>query len=155
VDRGGEAVITPVARKHLLTNFLVTAVFDFDFFLQAHGGLQGTTRPTHYYVVWNEIKFNADQIQTLTHVSSPLPMPAFVLMATRHVGSELFVCSGYERCTCSLLSFHDIAIDSHSTGIALQPSVLRRHCLRAGAVLPPRVDAGHPAEWYDYRVLPE
>jgi eukaryotic translation initiation factor 2C len=45
----------------------VTAVYDFDFFLQAHGGLQGTTRPTHYYVVWDEIKFTADQMQTLTH----------------------------------------------------------------------------------------
>ncbi|KZT22267.1 argonaute-like protein [Neolentinus lepideus HHB14362 ss-1] len=45
----------------------VTAVYDFDFFLQAHGGLQGTTRPTHYYVVYDEIGFNADQLQGLTN----------------------------------------------------------------------------------------
>lgn len=45
----------------------VTAVYDFDFFLQAHGGLQGTTRPTHYYVVHDEVGFQADQLQGLTN----------------------------------------------------------------------------------------
>ncbi|KAF8128683.1 Piwi domain-containing protein [Boletus edulis] len=45
----------------------VTAVYDFDFFLQAHGGLQGTTRPTHYYVVHDEIRFRANEIQVLTN----------------------------------------------------------------------------------------
>ncbi|KAI6096159.1 ribonuclease H-like domain-containing protein [Pisolithus croceorrhizus] len=48
----------------------VTAVYHFDFFLQAHGGLQGTTRPTHYYVVHDENGFKADQIQGLTHALS-------------------------------------------------------------------------------------
>jgi hypothetical protein len=33
----------------------------------AHGGLQGTTRPTHYYVVHDEIGFDADTLQTLTN----------------------------------------------------------------------------------------
>ncbi|KAJ7764554.1 argonaute-like protein [Mycena maculata] len=45
----------------------VTAVYEFDFFLQAHGGLQGTTRPTHYYVVHDEIGFTADVLQVLTN----------------------------------------------------------------------------------------
>ncbi|KAJ7291279.1 argonaute-like protein, partial [Mycena rebaudengoi] len=45
----------------------VTAVYEFDFFLQAHGGLQGTTRPTHYYVVHDEIGFTADALQVLTN----------------------------------------------------------------------------------------
>jgi eukaryotic translation initiation factor 2C len=35
--------------------------------LLAHGGLQGSTRPTHYYVVHDEIGFNADTIQSLTN----------------------------------------------------------------------------------------
>ncbi|GBE83588.1 hypothetical protein SCP_0506430 [Sparassis crispa] len=45
----------------------ITAVYEFDFFLQAHGGLQGTTKPTHYYVVHDEIGFSADQLQGLTN----------------------------------------------------------------------------------------
>ncbi|KAF7329744.1 Argonaute-like protein [Mycena kentingensis (nom. inval.)] len=50
----------------------VTAVYDFDFFLQAHGGLQGTTRPTHYYVVHDEMGFTADVLQGLTNAVSYL-----------------------------------------------------------------------------------
>ncbi|KAF7305402.1 Argonaute-like protein [Mycena chlorophos] len=41
----------------------VTAVFDFDFYLQAHAGLQGTVRPTHYTVVYDELKLTADELQ--------------------------------------------------------------------------------------------
>ncbi|KAI9432931.1 argonaute-like protein [Lactarius indigo] len=48
----------------------VTAIYEYDFFLQAHGGLQGTTRPTHYYVVCNEMDLNADDLQTLTNAVS-------------------------------------------------------------------------------------
>ena len=32
----------------------------------AHGGLQGTTKPTHYTVVHDEMNFSADQLQRLT-----------------------------------------------------------------------------------------
>ncbi|KAI0341734.1 argonaute-like protein [Trametopsis cervina] len=45
----------------------VTAIYEHDFFLQAHCGLKGTTRPTHYYVVQDEIGFTADLLQTLTN----------------------------------------------------------------------------------------
>ncbi|KAG8740062.1 hypothetical protein FRC10_004782 [Ceratobasidium sp. 414] len=45
----------------------VTAIYDFDFFLQAHSGLQGTTRPTHYTVVHDDNAFTADRLQGLTH----------------------------------------------------------------------------------------
>ncbi|KAG8690952.1 hypothetical protein FRC08_010309 [Ceratobasidium sp. 394] len=45
----------------------VTAIYDFDFYLQAHSGLQGTTRPTHYTVVHDDNAFTADRLQGLTH----------------------------------------------------------------------------------------
>jgi eukaryotic translation initiation factor 2C len=54
----------------------VTEVRDWDFFLQAHSGLQGTARPAHYYVVHDEIFANgkpeakgnaADALEQLTH----------------------------------------------------------------------------------------
>ena len=43
------------------------AIYEYDFYLQAHGGRQGTARPTHYYVVHDEIKIGADQLQCLTN----------------------------------------------------------------------------------------
>jgi len=45
----------------------VTAVFDFDFYLQAHAGLQGTVKATHYTVVYDENLFTADEIQQGTN----------------------------------------------------------------------------------------
>jgi len=41
--------------------------FEFDFYLNSHEGLQGTVRPSHYHVLMDENKFQADQLQILTH----------------------------------------------------------------------------------------
>lgn len=38
-----------------------------DFFLQAHQGIQGTARPAHYVVLKNEMGLNADQVERITH----------------------------------------------------------------------------------------
>ncbi|KAF2841797.1 Piwi-domain-containing protein [Patellaria atrata CBS 101060] len=38
-----------------------------DFFLQAHAGLQGTARPAHYVVIKDENKLGADMLEQLTH----------------------------------------------------------------------------------------
>lgn len=45
-------------------------VYRFDFYLQAHNGLQGTVKATHYTVVYDEIGFSADMIQQGTHSAS-------------------------------------------------------------------------------------
>jgi hypothetical protein len=39
----------------------------FDFFLLAHQGLQGTSKPAHYIVLKDDIKLGTDQVQNLTH----------------------------------------------------------------------------------------
>ncbi|KAJ2256324.1 hypothetical protein GGH98_001570 [Coemansia sp. RSA 454] len=39
----------------------------FDFYLFSHAAIQGTSRPTHYYVLHNDAKFTADEIQELTY----------------------------------------------------------------------------------------
>ncbi|KAI9470927.1 MAG: Piwi domain-containing protein [Benjaminiella poitrasii] len=41
--------------------------FEFDFYLQAHAGLQGTSRPTHYHVLHDDNKFTSDSLQELTY----------------------------------------------------------------------------------------
>jgi eukaryotic translation initiation factor 2C len=45
----------------------LSSPFLFDFNLQAHSGLQGHVRPTHYVVIYDENNFNADVIQQGTH----------------------------------------------------------------------------------------
>ncbi|KAF9247291.1 argonaute-like protein [Melanogaster broomeanus] len=39
---------------------------EFDWYLQSHGGLLGTSRPAHYNVLYDENNFNADSLQSLS-----------------------------------------------------------------------------------------
>jgi eukaryotic translation initiation factor 2C len=50
----------------------VTSVLDFDFYLQAHAGLQGTVKPTHYVVIYDESQLSADTVQQGVHAASYL-----------------------------------------------------------------------------------
>ncbi|KAK7020337.1 Piwi-domain-containing protein [Favolaschia claudopus] len=40
---------------------------EFDFYLQSHGGLLGTSRPAHYSVLYDENNLSADAIQSLSY----------------------------------------------------------------------------------------
>lgn len=40
---------------------------EFDFYLNSHAGIQGTSRPSHYHVLFDENGFSADQLQSLTN----------------------------------------------------------------------------------------
>ncbi|KAK2991581.1 hypothetical protein RJ640_025880 [Escallonia rubra] len=39
----------------------------FDFYLCSHAGIQGTSRPAHYHVLWDDNHFTADALQSLTN----------------------------------------------------------------------------------------
>jgi eukaryotic translation initiation factor 2C len=45
----------------------ITHPYAFDFFLQAHAGLVGTARPTHYICLLDELAITPDQLQQLVH----------------------------------------------------------------------------------------
>ncbi|GES81009.1 piwi domain-containing protein [Rhizophagus clarus] len=45
----------------------ITHPFEFDFFLQSHAGIIGTSRPAHYHVLFDENGFNADKLQILSY----------------------------------------------------------------------------------------
>ncbi|XP_033727117.1 protein argonaute-2-like isoform X10 [Pecten maximus] len=45
----------------------ITHPTEFDFYLCSHAGIQGTSRPSHYHVLWDDNRFQADELQTLTY----------------------------------------------------------------------------------------
>jgi hypothetical protein len=60
-DRSGNCLPGTVVDTH------ITSPYEFDFFLQSHAGIQGTSRPAHYQVLYDENRFNADTLQELTY----------------------------------------------------------------------------------------
>ncbi|XP_077490052.1 protein argonaute-2-like [Amblyomma americanum] len=59
---------------------VVTHPVDFDFFLCSHAGIQGTSRPAHYYVVHDDSEFSSNDLQKLSY----------------------YLCHTYARCTRSV-----------------------------------------------------
>ncbi|TRM60484.1 Piwi domain-containing protein [Schizophyllum amplum] len=45
----------------------ITHPVEFDFYLQSHAGIKGTSRPAHYSVLYDENTFTADGLQQLTY----------------------------------------------------------------------------------------
>ncbi|OAQ28263.1 Piwi-domain-containing protein [Linnemannia elongata AG-77] len=60
-DKSGNCVAGTVV------DTVITHPTEFDFYLQSHGGLQGTSRPTLYHVLMDENKFTSDALQSLTY----------------------------------------------------------------------------------------
>ncbi|CAI2165275.1 17043_t:CDS:2 [Funneliformis geosporum] len=76
VQKGHHTRFFPMAKRHSdrAGNCLVGTVvestitpFEFDFYLQSHAATQGTSLPTHYYVLHDENKFDPDSLQTLSY----------------------------------------------------------------------------------------
>ncbi|WJZ81179.1 hypothetical protein VitviT2T_001033 [Vitis vinifera] len=46
---------------------VITHPREFDFYLCSHWGVKGTSRPTHYHVLWDDNHFTSDELQKLVY----------------------------------------------------------------------------------------
>jgi eukaryotic translation initiation factor 2C len=60
-DRNGNVLPGTVVDK------AITSPHEWDFYLNSHGSLQGTSKPTHYFVLHDDSKFSADQVQNFCY----------------------------------------------------------------------------------------
>lgn len=84
--------------------------FDFDFYLQAHAGLQGHVKATHYTVVYDENELSADTIQQGTHTASYLYARA--TKAVSLIPAAYYADLACERGRCFL---NDFLVDDKSS----------------------------------------
>jgi len=61
MDKSGNCVPGTVVET------VVTHPYEYDFFLQSHAGIQGTSRPTHYQVLYDDYNFKPNELQLLTY----------------------------------------------------------------------------------------
>jgi eukaryotic translation initiation factor 2C len=85
--------------------------FDFDFYLQAHAGLKGHVKSTHYTVVHDENKLTPDEIQKGTHDASHLYARA--TKAVSLVPAAYYADLACERGRCYL---NDFLVDDKTSG---------------------------------------
>jgi len=98
----------------------IVSPVDYDFYLQSHGGLLGTSRPSHYSVIEDQNDLNADMLQaisyTLCHVyaratrSVSIPAPVYyadIVCARGRFHSKLIHDGGDESIVSGEFSLDD------------------------------------------------
>ncbi|CAI0397258.1 unnamed protein product [Linum tenue] len=86
---------------------------NYDFYLCAHAGMIGTTRPTHYHVLLDQVGFQADDLQELVHSLSYVYQ-----RSTTAISVVAPVCYAHLAATqmSSFMKFEDTSETSSSRG---------------------------------------
>ncbi|XP_070952202.1 protein argonaute-3 isoform X3 [Macaca nemestrina] len=92
----------------------ITHPYEFDFYLCSHAGIQGTSRPSHYHVLWDDNCFTADELQLLTYQlchtyvrctrSVSIPAPAYYAHLVAFRARYHLVDKEHDRCRPPLVA---------------------------------------------------
>ena len=72
----------------------VTHPYEYDFYLNSHSAIQGTARPTHYYVILDEAKVPVDKLQKMIYqhcyqyIRSTTPVSLYPAIYYAHLASN-------------------------------------------------------------------
>eukprot|EP00794_Sanderia_malayensis_P004420 gene4420-5010_t len=109
---------------------------EYDFYLCSHAGIQGTSKPAHYHVLWDDNNITADELQQLTYMlchtyvrctrSVSIPAPAYyahlaAFRARFHLMQKEGSIDSGSRSTPSVSS------SEHEIGISTMTDAVRPH----------------------------
>ncbi|KAH8999091.1 argonaute-like protein [Lactarius akahatsu] len=97
---------------------------EFEFYLQSHGGVPGTARPTHYTVLVDENRFTADGLQALSYALCHVYAPATCSVS---IPAPVY----YAKLVCSHSKYHfdprlDVTISETATDTTEATTTLER-----------------------------
>ncbi|CAK9867345.1 unnamed protein product [Sphagnum jensenii] len=103
----------------VVVDTVITHPREFDFYLYSHGGNLGTSRPSHYHLLWDENNFSIDDFEALT----------------------LNLCYGYARCPKAVSmvapAYYAHLVATRARNLYLAERNMRREQMNRGAAKQP------------------
>ncbi|KAJ4980483.1 hypothetical protein NE237_031320 [Protea cynaroides] len=105
--------------------------WEFDFYLCSHYGLLGTSKPTHYYCLWDDHKFSSDQLQqiinNLCYTYARCTKPVSLVPPAYYADNLAYrVRLYYEAWEVGCAS--SSSSSSSSFGLQYDPNIFKLHC---------------------------
>lgn len=124
-DRNGNPVPGMVVERD------ITHVDQYDFYLNSHNALQGTSRPVHYHVIWDENAMPVDALQALIYNSCYTYIRATCSVSLVPATYYAHVASARARC-------HEIDTEDHMSSYSPDdPHEIKRREDQALGKVPP------------------
>jgi eukaryotic translation initiation factor 2C len=109
----------------------ITSVQDYDFYLNSHNAIQGTSRPVHYQVIWDENNTPVDTLQALIYNTCYTYIRATCSVSLVPTTYYAHVASARARC-------HEIDTEDHVSSFSPDdPAEIQRQAAISQGKVPP------------------
>ena len=109
----------------------ITHPTEFDFYLCSHQGIQGTSRPSHYHVLWDDNRFDADELQQVRLVQTWLNLSEIVQSCLK-LFKVVWNCSKLSEIVQSCLKLFKLIQTCSNLSFSLGRQSFRRWRITAG-----------------------